>query len=107
MILTKESKEKLKTFLEFPNTGRMYEVLKAAKYKTANYLQTCQKHVKKSKGGSCKQTEFNLVTCLWIIDISQEFCRSTEYRGNHNCNKIKKQISDILTLNKNIEIKIK
>jgi len=34
MILTKERKKKLKTFLEFPNAGCMYEVLKTAKYKT-------------------------------------------------------------------------
>jgi len=46
MILTKECKEKLKTFLEFPNTGRMYEVLKAAKYKSKNKTNStkeCQK----------------------------------------------------------------
>jgi len=60
----------------------------------AKIKQTLQKKVTKSKRWSCKQTEFNLVTCLWIMDKSKELGRSTEYRGNHNCNKIKKQISE-------------
>lgn len=68
MILTKESKKKLKTFPKFPNTGCLNEVLQAARFKCKIKVTPENQPQNMKNETSNDQDECQSKTCLSTID---------------------------------------